>query len=125
MLLTKVTPGVGLLWFVVRREWRPLVIALGVTAAIVTVTFVAVPWMWADWISMVLAEGSNSQQQTVPLPVFRDVGHTGIATLPGRPGRDVLAAEPDLPVLRRPHSHDGLDQLGELHPTVHGAILSR
>ncbi len=31
VLLTKVTPGVGLLWFAVRREWRALGIALGVT----------------------------------------------------------------------------------------------
>ena len=31
-ILTKVTPGVGLLWFLVRREWRPLAIALGTTA---------------------------------------------------------------------------------------------
>ena len=29
VLLTKVTPGVGLLWFAVRREWRSLAIALG------------------------------------------------------------------------------------------------
>ena len=32
ILLTKVTPGIGLVWFAVRREWRPLAIALGVTA---------------------------------------------------------------------------------------------
>ena len=32
VLLTKVTPGIGLLWFVVRREWRNLGIALGATA---------------------------------------------------------------------------------------------
>ena len=32
-ILTKVTPGIGLLWFAVRREWRPLVWALGVTGA--------------------------------------------------------------------------------------------
>ena len=32
VLLTKVTPGIGLLWFAVRREWRALGIALGVTA---------------------------------------------------------------------------------------------
>src|SRR4029453_16027075 len=40
MLLTKVTPGVGLLWFLVRREWRALAIAIGLTAAIVAVSFV-------------------------------------------------------------------------------------
>ena len=41
VLLTKVTPGVGLLWFAVRREWRALAIALGVTGAIVAVSLVA------------------------------------------------------------------------------------
>src|SRR6185503_21064232 len=40
VLLTKITPGIGLLWFVVRREWRNLAIALGGTAAIVAVSFV-------------------------------------------------------------------------------------
>jgi hypothetical protein len=34
VLLTKVTPGIGLLWFAVRREWRSLGIALGATLAI-------------------------------------------------------------------------------------------
>ena len=29
IVLTKVTPGIGLLWFAVRREWRSLGIALG------------------------------------------------------------------------------------------------
>ena len=27
VLHTKLTPGIGLLWFAVRREWRPLLIA--------------------------------------------------------------------------------------------------
>ena len=38
VLLTKITPGIGLLWFAVRREWRHLAIALGATAAIVAVS---------------------------------------------------------------------------------------
>ena len=32
VLLTKVTPGVGLVWFAARREWRHLAIASGVDA---------------------------------------------------------------------------------------------
>ena len=32
VLLTKVSPGIGLLWFLVRHEWRNLAIALAVTA---------------------------------------------------------------------------------------------
>jgi hypothetical protein len=44
--LTKVTPGVGLLWFAVRREWRSLGIALGVTAGLLLVTAPLVPaWL--------------------------------------------------------------------------------
>src|SRR5262245_11967306 len=33
-LLTKVAPGIGLLWFVFRREWRNLAIAVAATVAI-------------------------------------------------------------------------------------------
>ena len=39
-LLTKVTPGIGLVWFLVRREWRPLAVAFGVTVAVAAVSFV-------------------------------------------------------------------------------------
>src|SRR5262249_9700992 len=35
VLLTKITPGVGVLWFAFRREWRKLALALGVTIAVV------------------------------------------------------------------------------------------
>ena len=49
-LLTKVTPGVSLLWFVVRREWRALAWALGATAAISAVSFVIAPSAWFDWV---------------------------------------------------------------------------
>ena len=49
-ILTKVTPGVSLLWFVVRREWRSLAWALGATAAISAISFVIAPSAWFDWI---------------------------------------------------------------------------
>lgn len=51
ILLTKVTPGVGLLWFAVRREWRNLAIALGATALVVAVTLPLMPGLWADWLA--------------------------------------------------------------------------
>lgn len=47
--LTKVTPGVGVLWFLVRREWAALAIALGSTAAVALISFVASPTAWSDW----------------------------------------------------------------------------
>jgi hypothetical protein len=53
VLLTKVTPGIGLLWFAIRRRWRDLAIALGVTAAIVGVSFVLHPDRWFDYVTLV------------------------------------------------------------------------
>jgi hypothetical protein len=58
-ILTKVTPGVGLLWFVVRREWRPLVIAMGGTLAIVAVSYLLSPTAWADWIAFLSASSGG------------------------------------------------------------------
>ena len=52
LLLTKVTPGIGLLWFVVRGEWRSLGIALGATAAVFIVSFAISPNLWWDWATI-------------------------------------------------------------------------
>ena len=54
ILLTKVTPGVGLLWFAFRREWRNLAIALGVTALIVLPTLVLAPDLWVRWVEALI-----------------------------------------------------------------------
>lgn len=80
VLLTKVTPGVGLLWFVVRREWRSLGIALGVTAAIVAVSFAFAPGLWADWIGILTGPRAEIDgRQVIPLPlVLRLVAAAGI-----------------------------------------------
>ncbi len=53
LLLTKVTPGVGLLWFAVRREWRNLAMALGATAAIVLISFSFSSNLWWDWFTVI------------------------------------------------------------------------
>jgi hypothetical protein len=68
VLLTKVTPGIGLLWFAVRREWRSLGIALGATLAIVAVSFVALPDAWRSWID-VLAAGPSTAVTSGSIPV--------------------------------------------------------
>ena len=63
-ILTKLTPGVALLWFVVRREWKSLALALGATAAISAVSFAIAPGAWFDWVkflttSQATGAGSN------------------------------------------------------------------
>jgi hypothetical protein len=69
VLLTKVTPGVGLLWFVVRREWRELGIALGATAAVVAVSAAIMPGAWLDWLNLLVGlAGRNGTSAAVPIP---------------------------------------------------------
>jgi glycosyl transferase family 87 len=51
VLLTKVTPGIGLLWFAVRREWHSLGIALVATAIVAGVSAAVAPGLWLDWVA--------------------------------------------------------------------------
>jgi hypothetical protein len=51
-ILTKITPGIGLLWFLVRGEWRSLGIAALATGLIVAVSGIADPLAWGGWLSM-------------------------------------------------------------------------
>ncbi len=60
ILLTKVTPGIGLVWFAVRQEWRSLAIALGATAAIVAVSLVVDGSLWADWLDFLGRAGGGA-----------------------------------------------------------------
>lgn len=59
ILLTKVTPGVGLLWFAVRREWRNLGTALGATAVLAVVSFAYAPSEWIAWVGGVANPGAG------------------------------------------------------------------
>jgi hypothetical protein len=60
VLLGKVTPGIGLLWFAVRREWGHLAIALGVTALIAGVSFAVAPQLWFDWARAIVTSSAAS-----------------------------------------------------------------
>jgi hypothetical protein len=72
MLLTKVTPGIGLLWFAVRREWGRLAVALGVTGAIVTISWLLTPNLWAEWFSVLASSSAQPAQgfRALPLPLI-------------------------------------------------------
>jgi hypothetical protein len=72
VLLTKVTPGVGLVWFVVRREWRNLALALGVTAAVIAVSLVVDGRLWQEWINLQVLGSLQSapSQPHIDLPLW-------------------------------------------------------
>ena len=68
-ILTKVTPGIGIAWFAVRREWRELGIALGVTGLIVGVSYALDPALWRQWIDVIAASSSTPTTVGWYLPV--------------------------------------------------------
>jgi hypothetical protein len=69
-LLTKVTPGVGVLWLAGARRWRSLAIAVGATLGVVLVSFALAPQLWLDWIEVLTGNVDR------PIP-------TEIAIIPG------------------------------------------
>lgn len=64
LVLTKVTPGIGLAWFAARREWRYLLIAIGATLVISAVSFVLAPGAWLDWPERL----TTTSPEIFPLP---------------------------------------------------------
>lgn len=83
VLLTKVTPGIGLLWFAVRREWRSLGIALGVTLAIVAVGLVVAPATWADWVRSLRETGPSVGDNSIAIPLVLRVAGAAVIVVFG------------------------------------------
>ncbi len=105
VLLTKVTPGVGLVWFAVRREWRPLLIALGATAALVAISLVIDGRLWLQWLDkellVSLRQPPEQPQIAIPLLVRLPVAAAVVAWggLTDRKWTVPLSAAIGLPVL--------------------------
>jgi hypothetical protein len=103
VLLTKVTPGVGLLWFAVRREWRSLAIALGATLAISAVTFVVAPHYWTEWLASIMSNLDEPQLYSVPPPAWIRLPLAALLVVWGartdRPWTVGVAAMLGLPIL--------------------------
>lgn len=72
VLVTKVTPGVGLIWFLVRREWRHLAVAIGATAALVLVSVIIEGQLWREWIvdGLMPVAGGPVQQFYIGIPLL-------------------------------------------------------
>lgn len=68
--IMKTTPFVGVVWHIVRREWREVAIAFGVTGAIVVVSFALWPAGWMEWIAMLARSyGTEAPDHWPLLPV--------------------------------------------------------
>jgi Glycosyltransferase family 87 len=65
ILLTKVTPGIGLLWFAFRREWRALTEVAAVTAVMVAVSVVGFGGaVWVEWIRLLATSAESPTTYT-------------------------------------------------------------
>lgn len=60
LALSKVSPGVTALWWLVRREWRPLAVALGASAAVIAVSVALTPSLWVDYLTHLSSEANNA-----------------------------------------------------------------
>ncbi len=84
ILLTKVSAGIGVLYHLLRGEWRVLASAAVITGAVVAVSVVIAPALWIEWIRDVLipsafhtgsAEALGKELFVpVPMPVRATVG---------------------------------------------------
>jgi Glycosyltransferase family 87 len=59
-ILTKVTPGLGPLWFAVRREWPQVAWAVGGTLALIVVSLSIAPGTWSAWAVFLLSSSGSS-----------------------------------------------------------------
>jgi len=103
VILTKLTPGVGLLWFAVRREWRSLAIALAATALVSIASAIVAPHYWREWVDALLSNMNEPQHFSVPppaqirLPIAAAIVIWGART--DRPWTVAVAAMVGLPII--------------------------
>ncbi len=103
VVLAKITPGVGLLWFAVRREWRSLAVALGATLAVSAISAVAAPHYWTQWIDSLVSNLNQPQHYSVPPPAIVRVPLAALLVVWGartdRPWTVPIAAAAALPII--------------------------
>ena len=102
-ILTKLTAGVGLLWFPFRREWRPFAIGVGITAAVSLISFVVSPAAWIEWIDFTITNYGGTPRVPViggfPLRVVAAVAIVAWGARTNRPWVTAIAGGIALPAL--------------------------
>lgn len=64
-LLTKLSPAVGVVWFIARREWRSLAMASGTAGVIALVSFAFAPGEWSAWVGFLHAHSTTTAELRV------------------------------------------------------------
>lgn len=89
VLLTKVTPGVALLWFGFRRQWRALAVAILPTILISLASLAVAPELWRAWLHLLLNAGaSGAPPMSIPIPLLpRLIAAAALVVWGARTGR--------------------------------------
>jgi hypothetical protein len=93
-LLTKVTAGVGIVWFAARSEWRRVAATVGVTVAVVAISAAISPHLWGDWLDLLIGGGTRGAPAgafDVPLVYRLPVAFALTLYAARRSRRDLLA----------------------------------
>ena len=69
-LLTKPSLGVGLLWFVLRREWRKALLPVAIAAVLSAVSFVFDPGLWIQWMRFLINDTAQVGSWPYPYPIW-------------------------------------------------------
>ena len=65
--LSKILPTLGIIWFIARGEWRNLTIAVLCIIALSTVSFLAAPDLWAQWVRFLLSSAREDDVSNSPI----------------------------------------------------------
>lgn len=69
VFLTKIGPGVGILWFAFRREWSKVAGAVVATGLVAAVSVVLAPGAWTDFVRFALTNATIAPPiSVVPIP---------------------------------------------------------
>lgn len=77
-LLTKVTPGLGPVWFAVRREWRHAAVAAASTTLVVLASLALSPGLWTQWWDFVVDSPTPPTQDHYPPLALRLIAALGV-----------------------------------------------
>lgn len=69
IVLTKVSPGVGALWFAFRGEWRRFAIAVGATLAIAALSLAIAPDLWRQYVATMVDNLDYDPGHAYPIPI--------------------------------------------------------
>lgn len=86
--IVKVSPGLGLVYLLLRRRWRDALIAAVVGAAVVVVSFVLAPDQWWRWLDTVSGRLGVTGNSLLPVPyAIRAAAGLGLTAVGGALGR--------------------------------------